>query len=127
MRTASQPRIPIVRLALLYAALFFDLGVNLPFFPLWLRSNSLTAEEIGIILAAPLVARLVANPLVTDLADRRGAVAPALAVSATFVLAGTALLIFASGFLPILAIVFLIGFAQGPLIALTDAFAWARL
>jgi PPP family 3-phenylpropionic acid transporter len=34
----------VAPVGLLYAALFFDLGVSLPFFPLWLRSQDLDEE-----------------------------------------------------------------------------------
>ena len=50
------------RLALLYGALFFELGVNLPFFPVWLRAQALDDAAIGFVLAAPLLVRIVANP-----------------------------------------------------------------
>ncbi|RDJ24051.1 MFS transporter [Bosea caraganae] len=109
------------RLSFLYAALFFELGVNLPFFPLWLRSQSLGDEAIGIVLAAPLLIRIVANPVVGALADRHGRMSAALVVCSGAVVIGTALLAFARGFLPILLLVVAIALAQGPLIALTDA------
>ncbi len=52
------PQVPVGRLALLYACLFFELGVNLPFFPLWLKAQSLDSDAIGIVLAAPLLTRI---------------------------------------------------------------------
>lgn len=118
---------PLIRLSVLYGSLFFDLGINLPFFPIWLQWNALDPVQIGTVLAAPLVARLIANPAVTDFADRRGAIAETLSTSAWLVLAGTLVLTMATTFWPILVIVFLIGLAQGPLIALTDAYTWLKL
>lgn len=112
---------PTGRLSFLYAALFFELGVNLPFFPLWLRAQSLSDEAIGIILAAPLLARIIANPVVGALADRSGGARAALVICSAAVTIGTGLLAFAGGFLPILLLVVAIALAQGPLIALTDA------
>lgn len=109
------------RLSFLYAALFFELGVNLPFFPLWLRAQSLGDEAIGIVLAAPLLTRIIANPIVGALADRSGRARAALVICSTAVAIGTGLLAFAGGFLPILLLVIAIALAQGPLIALTDA------
>ena len=41
------------RLALFYAALFVSIGIQLPFFPLWLEAKGLDAGMIGIVLAAP--------------------------------------------------------------------------
>lgn len=109
------------RLSFLYAVLFFELGVNLPFFPLWLRAQSLSDYAIGIVLAAPLLTRIIANPVVGALADRNGRFGAALVACAAAVVVGTALLAFAGGFLPILLLVIAIALAQGPLIALTDA------
>ncbi|MFZ4533402.1 MAG: MFS transporter [Alsobacter sp.] len=108
-------------LTLLYAALFFELGINLPFFPLWLRSQALDDAAIGIVLAVPLVLRIVANPAVTALADRTGRLRGTLIACAVAVSIGTALFGLASGFAAIIAVVTLVALAQGPLIALTDA------
>lgn len=106
---------------LLYAALFFDLGVSLPFFPLWLRSRDLDDAAIGIVLALPLLVRIVANPLVTAYADRSGRLRDTLVVAAAVVAATTALLGATQGFGSIAVVVVLLAMAQGPLIALTDS------
>lgn len=114
-------------LSILYAFLFFELGVNLPFFPLWLRAQSLDSDAIGIILAAPLLTRIVANPVVGALADRSGRVWGALTICAVLVSAGTGVLTSVQGFWPILVVVIAIALAQGPLIALADAMTLGRL
>lgn len=108
-------------LTVLYAALFFELGINLPFFPLWLRSQALDDAAIGVVLAVPLVLRIIANPTVAALADRTGRLRETLIVCAVAVSIGTALFGLASGFAAIVAVVALVALAQGPLIALTDA------
>lgn len=118
---------PVGRLALLYACLFFELGVNLPFFPLWLGAQSLDSGAIGIILAASLLTRVVANPVVGALADRSGRMAAVLLSCAVLVALGTGLLTVTRGFWPILCVVIGIAMAQGPLIALADAVTLARL
>lgn len=115
------------RLSFLYAALFFELGVNLPFFPLWLRAQSLGDDAIGIVLAAPLLTRIIANPAVGALADRRERMTLALVACSGAVVIGTGFLALAHGFLPILLLVIAIALAQGPLIALTDAVTLRRL
>lgn len=112
---------------MLYGFLFFELGVNLPFFPLWLQAQSLGADAIGVVLAAPLLTRIVANPVVAALADRNGRIAAVLSICAVLVAAGTALLGVVSGFWPILLVVIAIALAQGPLIALADAMSLSRL
>ncbi len=119
--------VPSGRLSLLYIFLFFELGINLPFFPLWLQAKSLDSNAIGVILAAPLLARIMANPAVGALADRSGRISVVLTVCAVLVAAGTGLLGVTSGFWPILAVVIAIALAQGPLIALTDAMTLGHL
>jgi PPP family 3-phenylpropionic acid transporter len=109
------------RLSFLYAALFFELGVNLPFFPLWLRASALEDSVIGIVLAAPLLTRIVANPVVAAFVDRTGRMAATLVACSVVVVLGTGLLALAHGFVQILLLVIVIASVQGPLIALTDA------
>ena len=120
-------RPPVGRLSLLYACLFFEIGVNLPFFPLWLQAQSLASDAIGIILAAPLLIRVIANPVAGAVADRSGRISAALALCAMMVAACTGLLTVARGFWPILLVVIAIALAQGPLIALADAMTLGRL
>lgn len=57
------------RMALQYALLFGATGVSLPFAGLWLRSQGLIGAEIGLLLAAPMVARVVTGPLLAVWAD----------------------------------------------------------
>ena len=42
------------RLGFLYAALFLVVGCYLPYLPVWLDWRSLDADEIAVLLAAPL-------------------------------------------------------------------------
>jgi PPP family 3-phenylpropionic acid transporter len=119
--------LPVRRLSLLYAAIFFDLGIYLPFFPIWLNARSLTTTEIGVVLAAPLLVRIVANPVVTTIADRRSSINYTLRFCSIAVVLFTALLGAADGFLPILILAALTGLVQGPVIALTDTFTWSKI
>lgn len=69
---ASGPRVPhlLVRQALFYALLCAGTGATLPFMPLWLRQNGMSANEIAWILAVPLLGRAVTGPLSGIWADR---------------------------------------------------------
>ena len=58
-----KPRHFELRIALIFAALFVPLGVHLPYFPLWLEAKGFDAEQIGIILAAPMFLRVLTTPL----------------------------------------------------------------
>ncbi|HOV04288.1 MAG TPA: MFS transporter, partial [Kaistiaceae bacterium] len=51
------------RLSFFYGALFLSIGVYLPFFPVWLSSRGLSESEIGAVLAAPLVVRILFTPI----------------------------------------------------------------
>ena len=57
------------RMALQYLLLFGASGVSLPFAGLWFREHGLSGAEIGILLAAPMLARLVTGPMIAVWAD----------------------------------------------------------
>src|SRR6478672_1554245 len=95
----------------------------MPFFPLWLEYKGLDAAAIGIVLAAPMVVRIVSVPLATRFADRANALRTAIMVGAVGSLIGHALVGFSSGFLPILASIALAAVFFTPGYPLTDAYA----
>ena len=57
------------RLALQYVLLFGATGVSLPFAGLWLRAQGLSGTQIGVVLAAPMLARIITGPLLAVWAD----------------------------------------------------------
>jgi PPP family 3-phenylpropionic acid transporter len=63
-------RIYAVRAAAFSATFFFANGAYMPFFPIWLASKDLGPSEISIILALPLLIRILLTPLLVGLADR---------------------------------------------------------
>jgi MFS transporter, PPP family, 3-phenylpropionic acid transporter len=84
-------------LALFYAALFVSMGIQLPFFPLWLEAKGLDGRMIGLVLTAPMVVRLFAVPVLTRLADGRQALWAALVIASGASAAGIAGLGFTEG------------------------------
>lgn len=58
------------RLALQYVLLFGATGVSLPFAGLWLGAQGFDGAEIGVLLAAPMLARLFTGPAIAHWADR---------------------------------------------------------
>src|SRR4029078_7063033 len=83
----------VAGLAGFYSALFVLPGIQMPFFPVWLEAKGVNTGMIGIVLAAPIVARLLGVPAVMREADRRDAVRAALiicgfAAAAGYVLVG---------------------------------------
>ncbi|MAZ35521.1 MAG: MFS transporter, partial [Thalassospira sp.] len=59
-------------LALFFVGLFLIQGVFLPYWPVWLKSQGLSAGEIGILLSLPNWVRVFADPLIAQRADRTG-------------------------------------------------------
>jgi hypothetical protein len=110
------------RMATVYAAFFLFGGIQMPYLPAWLQARGLDAREIGIVLAAPMLIRIVAVPLATRLIDRRGEVRFALAAAATLSAAGYAVMGFAGGFIVILAAYAAISVLSSPVLPLADAY-----
>jgi len=111
------------RLALLYAAIFVLAGVQLPFFPLWLKAKGLDAATIGLVLAAPMLARVVAIPLAARAADRRDALRAALIVAGASTVVGYLLLAFANGAAAILAVYTFASLCYTPVMPLAETYA----
>ncbi len=61
-----------VRLALFYGALFVMYGVHVPYLPVWLDWQGLSAREIAVVTATPYFLRLLVTPSVALAADRLG-------------------------------------------------------
>ena len=103
------------RLAFLYAALFVVVGCYLPYMPVWLHWRGLDEDEIAVLLAAPLFARILFTPVIsfaTDWSGARRAVLIALAWGTLL----SFLLLWASG-----------GFWQMLLATLLLAFNWTTI
>lgn len=111
------------RLAALYAAMFAVLGVQLPFFPVWLKAKGLDAGTIGIVLAAPIVVRVFAITFAARVADRHDALRAAIMVASAASVLGYALVGVSSGALAILASYMAASLAFTPLTPLSDAYA----
>jgi PPP family 3-phenylpropionic acid transporter len=92
------------RIALFYSAIFIVLGVSLPYFPLWLKWQSLTPFEIGLVTSVPLFIRIVATPMIGFAADRARSVRQIVVIAGAVGLLSSALLMAASGFWVILAL-----------------------
>ncbi|MEZ5791175.1 MAG: MFS transporter [Nitratireductor sp.] len=109
------------RIALLYSALFFFVGIYLPFFPLWLSSRGLDATSISLVLAAPLVARIATSGQITAFADRASDRANVL----IFLFCTAAIIVslfpFVSGFWAILAVALALSIATNPLTPVMDS------
>ncbi len=117
----------LVRLCLLNAVIFVGTGLYLPFFPVWLESRGLDAAAIGLVLAIPMVVRILATPFITGLADRHLPAGVLLAIVNAGLLAAYALLAETGGPAGIMAVMVFVGLCMAPLIPLTDVTTTAYL
>jgi len=60
------------KFSLVYFSIFIVIGINAPFFPLWLSSKGFAERYIAIILAASVLTKLLANPFFAGLGDKYG-------------------------------------------------------
>lgn len=56
-------------LGLFYCSIFIGTGASLPYMPVWFRAHGLTGSQIGMILAAPMLARIFIAPALAVWAD----------------------------------------------------------
>jgi PPP family 3-phenylpropionic acid transporter len=110
-------------LGLFYAAFFLFGGIQLPFFPVWLEARGLDARMIGIVIAVPMLVRIVATPLITHQADRRQALKTTLVVASVVGAFGMTLVGLAEGAVAILLAYVVTMAACSPVLPLTDAYA----
>ena len=110
-----------LRLAALYAALFSVIGIQLPFWPLYLSAKGLDAPQIGLLMAAGFLVKIFTNPLIGQIVDRRGdrrRPLLLLAAASALVLSGFAA---ADGFWPLLLLTMLFGACFSAMMPLTDS------
>jgi PPP family 3-phenylpropionic acid transporter len=111
------------RVAALYAGLFMLGGIQLPFFPLWLKAKDLDAQQIGIVLAVPMMVRLFAIPAAARIAEHTGALRGTIAATLAAATLGYVAVGFGNGFFAILTLVALASTAWSPASPLAEAYA----
>lgn len=62
------PSLPL-RLGLFYSAIFVGTGASAPYIPIWFAQHGLSGAEIGLILSAPMMARMITAPALGVWAD----------------------------------------------------------
>lgn len=111
------------RLALYYAAYFIGLGVQQPFFPVWLTAKGLEPGMIGLVLAIPMLIRIIAVPVMTRLADRHDALRTAIIIGSAATCVGYGLVGLMDSAIAIIAIFSLLALLYTPTMPLADAYA----
>lgn len=114
------PILPGARLGALHAATFGGIGVYVPFFPIWLEQRGLPPSWIGLVLALPMLVRIVVTAPLMTLADRGLGLRRLIAGACAGVAAVYAALLSAEGALALAALVVLLAVAQAPIIPGAD-------
>ncbi|MFS8038091.1 MFS transporter [Xanthobacter sp. AM11] len=111
------------RLAAAYATYFIALGIQIPYLPLWFQQRGLGPEAIGIALAVPMLARLVATPLLGLLSDRLGRPRALLVALALATVLGMGALAASREAFAIFVVLGLMSLCWFPGLALLDSYA----
>jgi PPP family 3-phenylpropionic acid transporter len=109
-----------LRYGLMYGAMFLTIGIYLPFWPVWLSSKNLAADEIGLLLALGTWVKVLSNPVMAQVADRSGRAKATLAFCAVLSVATFSGFYLTDGFWPILAVLVLVNIFHPSLIPLTE-------
>jgi len=115
------------RMALFYAASFLLVGIQTPFWPVWLAARGFGPQDIALIFAAAIWAKVVATPALGALADRLGRRRTVMLALAVVSLAAYAGLWPVAAFWAVLALNAVAGTAQSALMPLADAVTLAAV
>ena len=116
---------PAVRLSAFYAAIFLVVGVQTPFWPVWLAGRGLAPEEIAALFAAAIWIKVIAAPVLGALADRLGRRRAVMTALAGIAVCGYAALWPATAFWALLGLSVLAMAAQSALMPLGDTLTLA--
>lgn len=92
------------RLSFYFGAVFAVVGIMAPFWPVFLKARGLSATEIGLLLSAGLWMRVILNPMIAQLADRKGERRRPLLVLTLVAMLGFSCFLFVKGFWALLAV-----------------------
>jgi PPP family 3-phenylpropionic acid transporter len=124
MRPSLSERVGFVpRLAALYAGIFLFSGMQMPFFPVWLKAKEVDAALIGVVVAMPMFARVLAIPLAAREADRRDAVRLAILVGGWLSVLSFAIVGLSAGSVAILISYTAAALVYAPVLPLTETYA----
>ena len=106
-----------------YALLYGAFGVQSPFVPALLGERGLPAEDIGLVLAAAMIVRVLVGPLVSHAADRLRRHTFILCGCALFAALATISFLLARNLVGLLCVALLHAAMLGPIAPITDALA----
>lgn len=123
VETEEAPRLFGSRVSIAYCCIFAFAGISVPYFPLWLQFKGLTEFEIGAVLAAPVILRVLTSGPLTSFADTRPDRANFTILLYFASSVSMAFYAWATGFWWILAITLMMHFFFNPVVPLVDAIA----
>ncbi|HEY0223637.1 MAG TPA: MFS transporter [Pseudolabrys sp.] len=112
---------------MLYGAFFVVAGISQPFLPVWMSAKGLDPATIGVVLAAPMLLRVLIIPIATHQADRRDTLRGAILVAACVAVLGYALMGVSAGAGEILFAYALASLGFTPLMPLAETYAFKGL
>lgn len=113
----------VLRTSLFYAVSCILVGIHLPFFPVWLQAKGFDAGQVGAILSATALLRIVSVPVTTGAAERGFPLRSVIIICACATALGFTSLGFAPIHLAIVACTVFAAFFHTPAMALLDAYA----
>ena len=109
------------RLSLAYVAVFAIIGVNQPFWPVWLQAQGLNVMAIGILTALTYALKVFATPFAARIAERTGKKRTVVLVLSLGMVLSFAAFWLTSGFAAILVATLFAYSFWSPLMALIDS------
>ena len=115
-------RIPApIAYIVLYVVLYAAFGAASPFWPKFFETRTLVSQQIGLVLAAAMLTRLVSGPLVAMLADLFGSLRLVLAGCAALAALAAIALLWAETFWLLLLVALVQAAALAPTTSIADA------
>jgi PPP family 3-phenylpropionic acid transporter len=114
---------PLLAFVATYALLYAGFGMQSPFVPALLRERGLQAQDLGFVLGAAMVVRVIAGPIVAHAADSVQRHTLVLFACALLAALATVSLLVTSGIPALLGIVLLHAATLGPIAPISDALA----
>jgi len=112
-----------LRTSVFYAISCLLVGIHLPFFPVWLQAKGFDAGQVGAILSATALLRIISVPLTTGAAERGFPLRSVIITCACATALGFTSLGLAPTHLLIVVFTVFAAFAHTPAMALLDAYA----
>ncbi len=112
-----------LKLSLFYVMLFMSVGCYLPYFSIWLKNQGLNGDQSALILAAPMIIRIIFTPIVSIWADYEGNYRKILIILALGSLLSLCVMSQLSGFWAIFIVASLNAVFGSSLIPLTETLA----